>query len=342
MREERRGRPRRRGRVRGRRHRPRRAARPAGARPRRRLPRAGARRAGARRPRRATPSSRSRRSSAAGGSCSTGGRTVDFTPLQGGSIEADLAARDFTINAMAVPLAGGETIDPSRRTGRPRAPRASRRLRERVRRRPAAPAARRPARGRARLPARPGRRGARPREGRARRRRPAGERILDELPRLSAGGYERLAELGLLEPLGGPLIPRLRAFDSPWFRLAVTFGPNLRQLPDLERPAPLPRHAAAGRGARRTTRRARSTASAGDGAVRRSRRSPSSARPGSGRRSSGRGGSEPAEPLLRGDELGLPPGPEVGRLLELIAEERAAGTISTREEALELVRRSLE
>ena len=50
---------------------------------------------------------------------------------------------------------------------------------------------------------------------------------------------------------------------------------------------------------------------------------------------------QPAEPLLRGDELGLPPGPEVGRLLELIAEERAAGTISTREEALKLVRRSL-
>ena len=48
--------------------------------------------------------------------------------------------------------------------------------------------------------------------------------------------------------------------------------------------------------------------------------------------------NEPAEPLLRGDELGLPPGPEIGRLLELIAEERAAGTISTREEALELVR----
>ena len=51
---------------------------------------------------------------------------------------------------------------------------------------------------------------------------------------------------------------------------------------------------------------------------------------------------EPAEPLLRGDELGIPPGPEVGRLLELIAEERAAGTISTRAEAEELVRRSLE
>ena len=49
--------------------------------------------------------------------------------------------------------------------------------------------------------------------------------------------------------------------------------------------------------------------------------------------------AEPAEPLLRGDELPVPPGPEVGRLLERIAEERAAGTITTREEALELVRR---
>ncbi len=51
---------------------------------------------------------------------------------------------------------------------------------------------------------------------------------------------------------------------------------------------------------------------------------------------------DPPEPLVRGDEIGVPPGPEVGRLLEQIAEERAAGTISTREEALELVRRSLE
>jgi len=49
--------------------------------------------------------------------------------------------------------------------------------------------------------------------------------------------------------------------------------------------------------------------------------------------------TEPKEPLLRGDELGVPPGPEVGRLLELIAEERAAGTISTREDALQLVQR---
>lgn len=37
---------------------------------------------------------------------------VDLTRLQGGSLNADLAARDLTINAMARPLAGGELVDP--------------------------------------------------------------------------------------------------------------------------------------------------------------------------------------------------------------------------------------
>jgi poly(A) polymerase len=37
---------------------------------------------------------------------------VDLVPLRGGDIAADLAARDFTINAMAQPLAGGELLDP--------------------------------------------------------------------------------------------------------------------------------------------------------------------------------------------------------------------------------------
>src|SRR6188474_84656 len=39
------------------------------------------------------------------------GRTVDFTPLPG-AIEDDLATRDFTINAIALPLAGGDATDP--------------------------------------------------------------------------------------------------------------------------------------------------------------------------------------------------------------------------------------
>src|ERR671916_1527656 len=41
-----------------------------------------------------------------------GGRTVDFTPLRNG-IEDDLATRDFTINAIAVPVGGGEPVDPT-------------------------------------------------------------------------------------------------------------------------------------------------------------------------------------------------------------------------------------
>jgi poly(A) polymerase len=37
---------------------------------------------------------------------------VDLTALRGDGIEADLAERDFTIGAVAVPLAGGEPLDP--------------------------------------------------------------------------------------------------------------------------------------------------------------------------------------------------------------------------------------
>jgi len=37
---------------------------------------------------------------------------VDLTPLRGGSLGADLALRDVTVNAMAEPLAGGELADP--------------------------------------------------------------------------------------------------------------------------------------------------------------------------------------------------------------------------------------
>jgi putative nucleotidyltransferase with HDIG domain len=40
------------------------------------------------------------------------GWQVDATALRGGGIEADLAERDFTIGAVAVPLGGGEPIDP--------------------------------------------------------------------------------------------------------------------------------------------------------------------------------------------------------------------------------------
>ncbi len=38
--------------------------------------------------------------------------TYDFSALQGATIEEDLSKRDFTVNAIAEPLAGGDLIDP--------------------------------------------------------------------------------------------------------------------------------------------------------------------------------------------------------------------------------------
>jgi len=40
------------------------------------------------------------------------GWVCDVSALRGGSIEADLAERDFTVNSVAVPLAGGPPVDP--------------------------------------------------------------------------------------------------------------------------------------------------------------------------------------------------------------------------------------
>lgn len=267
------------------------------------------------------------------------GTTVDFTPVHGGSIESDLSTRDFTVNAIAVPLEGGDAVDPhggrddiARRLLRVVSPRVfdddPLRLLRAVRLEDELgfaldPESERLVRERAPLVA-----------------RPAGERIFDELVRLSAAGFGRLEELGLLEPLGGSLDPRLRAVDSPWFRLAVTFGANLK-------PLPIPN------GLRRfvdTLLRAAAPPDDSPRAIHRFRRSTepwalealafvgAEQLAGAVRDARER---DPAEPLLRGDELGVPPGPEVGRLLELIEEERAAGTLSTREEALELVRRAV-
>jgi putative nucleotidyltransferase with HDIG domain len=38
--------------------------------------------------------------------------SVDLLPLTGGTLSSDLAARDFTVNAMADPVGGGELVDP--------------------------------------------------------------------------------------------------------------------------------------------------------------------------------------------------------------------------------------
>src|SRR5437660_1008519 len=142
-----------------------------------------------------------------------GRRTVDFTPVHG-SIESDLARRDFTVNAIAIPVDGGEHVDPS-------------------------------------------------------------------------GGREDLQLRLRPADASGRAIHRFRRSTEPWAVDALAFLGAPELVPAVE-------HARA---------------------------------------------ADFAEPLVRGDELGLPPGPEVGRLLDLIAEERAVGTISTRAEALELARR---
>ena len=266
------------------------------------------------------------------------GTTVDFTPLAG-TIEDDLATRDFTINAIAQPVAGGEHVDPlggradlESRTLRAvsesvfeddplrllRAVRLEDELgfaldgatEELVRRHVSLVAD------------------------------PAGERIVGELERLSPAGFERADELGLLEPLGGSLerLGSVDIVDTPGYLLVVVLGENVERYPvsnEFKRLArtllraerPKDDSARAIHRFRRATEPWALTALAYLGAddlyeaVRAARV------------------AEPKEPLLRGDELGVEPGPEIGRLLDLVAEERAAGAISTREEALQLVER---
>ena len=158
-------------------------------------------------------------------------RTVDFTPLRG-SIEDDLATRDFTINAIARPLAGGEHVDPfggradlDGRTIRAvnagvfeadplrllRAVRFEEELGFAIERR-----TERLIREQAKLVT-----------------KPAGERTLEVLGRLGVAGWHRLDDLGLLAPLGGSLelAGRADAVDSPDYRLAVFLRDSLGLLP---------------------------------------------------------------------------------------------------------------
>ena len=261
--------------------------------------------------------------------------TVDFTPV-GEGIDADLASRDFTFNAIAVHVRTGETHDPhdgraDLEAGIVRAVSESIFVADPLRLLRAVRfeddvGFRMDERTEALLRASAGL-----------VTQPSGERVLAELERLSAAGYRRLDEVGLLQHLGGVVDERLDALDDPDFRLVAVFGENLARLPISNE---LKRYSAALRRARRPPdpspraihRFRRDTepwaldalafvgASELIGVVEAARR------------------SDPAAPLVRGDELGLEPGPAIGRILDAIDEERAAGTISTREEALALAR----
>ncbi|HEX2045328.1 MAG TPA: hypothetical protein VHF23_06865, partial [Gaiellaceae bacterium] len=268
-----------------------------------------------------------------------GGRTVDFTPLQGGTIEADVRTRDFTVNAIARRLGEAEILDPLGGC----ADLEARRLRvvspDVFRADPLRLL--RAVRLEDELGFRLDGEGERlVRESAALVVRSAGERILGELERLSPDGFRRADELGLLAPLGGSLerLGSVDLVDCQEFLLVAVFGKELERYPisnELRRfertlLAAEPPRDGSPREIHRFRRRTEPWALSALAflglpelyeAVRGAR------------------AGEPPEPLLRGDELGMPPGPEVGRLLELVEEERAAGTISTREEALALVAR---
>jgi Poly A polymerase head domain/Probable RNA and SrmB- binding site of polymerase A len=270
------------------------------------------------------------------------GRTVDFTPLPSKGIEADLATRDFTVNAIARPLGGGEEVDPFGGVED---------LRER-RVRVVSPTVfeddplrlLRAVRFEQELGFRMDDETERlVREHAGLVTRPAGERILDELSRLEPPSFQRLEELGLLEPLGGSLdqLDQLDRLEQPSnsLLLVAVFGDALNRLPisrELARYARTLLHAELppDLDARSVHRFRRATEPWALDVVAFLSGSDELSRAVAKARA-----EEPDEPLVRGDELGLPPGPTIGRILERIEEERAAGTISTREEALELARR---
>jgi Poly A polymerase head domain len=266
------------------------------------------------------------------------GRTVDFTLLRD-TIEEDLGGRDFTVNAIAVPLPAGEPIDPfgGREALAARSLRAVSgsvfaddplRLLRAVR-----------------LEDELGLQIDPQTEALVVRdvhlvAEPAGERILAELLRLSGEGWRRLDQLRLLAGLGGSTarLDVVEQGSSPELRLVAVLGDAVFRLPlshELRRfarkllaaePPQDDSPRAIHRFRKATEPWALDALAFVDArellpAVERSR------------------AADPVGPLLRGDELGVAPGPEIGRLLDRIAEERAAGTISTREEALELVRR---
>jgi len=267
------------------------------------------------------------------------GRTVDFTPLTG-SIEDDLATRDFSINAIAERVGTGDVVDPYQGR-RALAERVLQAVRETI-------FADDPLRllRAVRLEDELGFALDAATEELLRAHAdlvggPSGERILAELRRLSPNGFRRLDELGLLAPLGGSVagFDSRAASDHPDYDLVVVFGENLRKFPISNET----------RRFAQALLRAEPPADASPRAIHRFRRTTEPwalealafldanefrddvllARK-----------REPKKPLVRGGDLGIPPGPEVGRLLEEIAEERAAGTITSKEEALEYARRN--
>ena len=191
----------------------------------------------------AAPRSSSPTSSAPGAwSPATAAGRSTSRPLQGGSLEADLAARDLTVNAMAEPLGGGELVDPARRRERPRPQAPADGQRRRLRRRPAAHAARRAPGHRARLRDRPATR--RRRSARTRRGWPAPPRSASSpscagssTADAAVRGLALMDELGLVDAVL-PELTALRGVEQSHYHHLDVHGHTLEVLQasiDLER-----------------------------------------------------------------------------------------------------------
>ena len=262
--------------------------------------------------------------------------TVDFTPLHTDGIDSDLRTRDFAFNAIAKRVGADGLRDPfvGRRDLDARVVRAVTdavfvddplRLLRAVR-------------FEDELGFRMDDRTERLlEEAAALVARAAGERILGELERLSVDGYRRLGEVGLLAELGGEIDDRVDALDDPGFRLVAVFGAGITRFPisnELRRFALTLLHAPTPEGpSLREIHRFRKQTEPWALEALAFLGMPELTGPVEASRL-----ADPAEPLVRGDELGLEPGPEIGRILAVIDEELAAGTIASREEALVLAR----
>ena len=118
----------------------------------------------------------------------TDGWHVDVAALRAGTIEDDLRARDFTINAIAIPLGGGEPIDPTGGISRlPRPACSAPRPRERFGDDPIRLLRAAEARGRARALHRPGTAELARASAATQAAEPAGERQFAELRGIVAG-----------------------------------------------------------------------------------------------------------------------------------------------------------
>ena len=262
--------------------------------------------------------------------------TVDFTPV-GDGIDADLATRDFTFNAIAVFGAYRRDARSSRRPRRSGCGGHPGGLRVDLPRRSAPAPACGALRGRARIRHGRAHRGPAPRVGGARDaagRRADARRARTALADRLQPPRRRRPARGAGRHVGRPVGRVRRSGLQARRRRSARTSRDCRSRTSSS----ATRQRCAVRAVPRIPRRARSIGSAATPSRGLSTLSHSSVRS-----SSWASSRRLVSPILRlrssvVTSWVLEPGPEIGRILAVIEEERAAGTISTREEALALAR----